>query len=189
MQNERRFDGWKMALNITEFLFHTNLHEYLENLEKEQPDTNALWTRTFMMADRVEDRDKSVDSNLPLVIQRCHGLPAPGGWGRERLIHKHLDGQYYPGRHKSNHSGYNKEDLLLLWFAYSPFNCVKSRKLQIQHKLPQSDIDRGRSYHHIRTEEQLESEYLNIASQTTCLLNDPIYKQYYTKRLPITIDQ
>src|SRR5713101_8410059 len=30
MEQERRFEGWKMALNITEFLFTHNLNKYLD---------------------------------------------------------------------------------------------------------------------------------------------------------------
>jgi hypothetical protein len=141
-----------------------------------------------MMVDPISDRDRDVYPGLPLVMDRFHGMPAPEGWGRERLIHRCADGSYLPGRHRSNHHGYLREDLLLLWFNYAPFDKIKSRKLQIQHQLPQSDIDVGRGHHHILTEEQLEEQYIDIASRTTNLLvEDRMYQDKFMEfafRLP-----
>jgi len=182
MEQERRFGDWKMALNTTEFLFEADLHKYLEQFDQEHPGAPAIWTTTYMMVDPVSDRSREVYPGYPLVLDRFHGMRAPDGWGRDRLIHRCADGSYHPGRHRSNHIGINKE-VLLLWFNYSPFDRIKSRKLQIQHQLPQSDIDLGRGHHHIRTEEELETEYLETAERTTNLLEDTTYREAYEKFL------
>jgi len=175
MEQERRFPDWKMALNVTEFLFHPDPHRYLEEFDQEYPGAPALWTRSYMMVDPIEMREVPVDPTVPLVLQRHHGIPAPDGWGRERLLHRAADGRYYPGRHQSALPGLNREDLLLLWYNYSPYEQIKHRKLQIQKQLPQSDIDLGRGHHHIRTEEQLDAEYVEVAARTTDLQQDPLY--------------
>lgn len=169
MEQERRFLGWKMALNITEFLFHPNPKAYLERL---CPTISSIWTKTYMMVDRVEDRSREVRPRTPLVMDRFYGMASPDGWGRERLIHCYPDGQYYPGRHRSNHPAINRDDLILLWFNYAPFDLIKRRKLQIQQQLPKSDIDLGRGHHHILTEEQLEDQYLDISSRVINLLTE-----------------
>jgi hypothetical protein len=175
MEQERRFPDWKMALNITEFLFEADLHGYLTRFDQEFPHGPAIWTQTFMMVDPVSRRSFPVSPHNPLVLQRWHGLPAPEGWGRERMIHRAEDGRYHPGRHRSDWHAMNRADLLLLWFNYSPFDQIKQRKLQIQRQLPQADIDLGRGHHHILTEEQLEAQYLEVASRTTDLCDYPDY--------------
>jgi hypothetical protein len=175
MEQERRFPDWKMALNITEFLFESDLHGYLDRFDQEFPHAPAIWTRTYMMVDPVEKRCQPVNPKLPLVIQRWHGMLAPDGWGRERLLHRAADGKYQPGRHRSDWHAMNRADLLLLWFNYSPYDLIKPRKLQIQYQLPQCDIDIGRGHHHIRSEEQLDEQFLDLASRTTDLCQDPVY--------------
>lgn len=185
MEQEQRFGDWKMALNITEFLFHPDPKDYLEQFDRNYPGAPALWTRTYMMVDPVSWRDSPIFPEIPLVLQRWYGMPGPEGWGRARLIHRCADGSYLPGRHRSNIPAYDsggmEEPLILLWFNYSPYDKIKARKLQIQKQLPQSDIDIGRGHHHIRTEEQLDEEYEAVAMGTFHLDKDPIFERAAAK--------
>jgi len=108
MEYEEQYDGWKLALCITEFLFHQNLEEFLNDYQKEFPEMEGVRTRGFIIVDR-KDQVGVPLTDEPLIYQRHNGYeeidynPHLGNTGlflsRSRAFHKKSNGNYHPGRH------------------------------------------------------------------------------------------
>jgi hypothetical protein len=155
MEIEEEVPEWKMVINTTEFILKPNLKDHLQAFDNTFPSFGAISTNGIWMIDSQETRSIPLDDR-PLVLQRHHGffedeqIPLRlhpyhetylSNGGRSRLIHNKKNGQYLPGRHMSNVPNYKDPNLLLLWFAYSPFDFVKERKLQIYNKKSKEYLD------------------------------------------------
>jgi hypothetical protein len=133
-QLEEKYDGWKIALNVTEFLFISNLKEFIHNFEIKYPDMGGIRTRGCVLVD-LEDNE-TYDKNIPLLKQKTNGYfeeetkslvdynivsEQPihsenefikktaihtniGIDGRSRLLHKFKNGNYTQGRHATKHT-------------------------------------------------------------------------------------
>jgi len=105
---ELQHPGWKLALNVTEFLFLSSLIGFLKDFQWEFPDANGVRTTGMIMVDSAAEQATPLDPNKPLVLQRAHGYIE---WHRRncitqnvypsrcRFLHRRQKGGYSPGRH------------------------------------------------------------------------------------------
>jgi hypothetical protein len=138
---------------------------------------NGAKIRPVAMVDMQERHD--IDSNVSLDRQ-CHtgffgGFMEPY---KSRLIHRHVDGAYSVGRHYTGRTDIVEypEDALLLWFGYAPWTPeTRARRLQIQQRIPQADVQRGHGIQHMVTEEQLCITWQELVRQSEDLRQVPEY--------------
>lgn len=186
MEQERRFTGWKIALNTTEFLFHRNINEF-----KEIQTPSAFSCTGAYLIDPFELFNVEPDPSLPLLKQRTFGMYERDGivpgyvHARCRLFHNHVDGAYHLGRHVSSHRNAQLSDLLCVWTGYCPMTPKGlERKLQIRGKIPQEQLAAGGGIAHPATlQDALAGTFgwLAYANKIQNLLNDTTYKDIWDK--------
>lgn len=150
---------FKIALTVTEFLFNHNYVEILERLKKENPEKQAFAGKCFSLIDYWPHRPPVTG---PLWRSYSYGSFSNLSLGvdtRWRFAHCAPNGKYTPGRHTTYLPVFYSEELFLLHWRFAPWPQVKERKLQIQQKVPASDLMQGMGAHHIRTDKELENEY------------------------------
>ncbi len=176
MDLERQHDGWKVVLNATEFLFHDDLRGYLASLRRTQPSASVVGMRGITMVDRVEDRAMPV-SDDDLFFQRFHGYFGEAHFRRFiRYVHREADGAYTIGRHGTDHPSITDPNVLVLKFAWCPYEQIRARKLQIQASVPASDVSQGYSWHHLVTPDELDAQFLEQSRWAIDLRSDPLYR-------------
>jgi hypothetical protein len=172
MDIERSIDGWKLALNVTEFLC-VDLEEALCELLEGQGE-RGYGLRGVCMVDPpgVYATDPSYDR--PLLAQRTYGYyeeavrsPIVGlnHLSRSRLLHNYPHGDYGVGRHSSLRSStMHPPGATIRWFGFSPWNdAVIKRKLQIVGKIPEVDAQRGLGVHHKSKLNDLLADYAQVS--------------------------
>lgn len=187
---EERVDGYKCILNTTEFLFHEDFHQYVEDFDK--TDYNGFGLIPISMVDPSDNYDEELDHNIPLPIQKHHGfyeddlstsavyedgnnpnqnlLPDSYPWRGRRLVHKSSYGQYEPGRHHNhlNNVLNDESDIYMLWYGFSPrTNKMVQRKSQIRDRVPFDDQKEMRSFHHLWSSDAIKGwmDFLYDTSQ------------------------
>jgi hypothetical protein len=181
MAIEREFEGWKLVLNATEFLFHEDPRDYLGRFERENQGVTAVGIPSFVMVDRLEDRGRLLGDS-PLCLQKTTGyFDERRSVRRLRYAHKGRDGAYDMGRHGTAHQSLQSDELSILWFGWSPYEEVRARKLQIQTRMPESDKQHGWGFQHVVTEEQLEARFLEEAKMAKSLHEHPRYQKTYER--------
>lgn len=154
---ERQIPGWKITLNVTEFLTGDF------NVLNDVPD-QELKIPCSVMVDN--DPSKVLTLGMPMVEQKPFGIPYDMGGSslrRSRCIHNKAEVNYPLGRHYEN---YDSEDLQVLWYGWSPYTPeLKARKLQVQTRIPESDKRAGYGREHIVTGEELDKQYQDLKSR------------------------
>lgn len=176
-------EGWKLCLNVTEFVFHDDFGNYMDT----QPQNiNGVWLPVIAMVDRVENRDKELDDR-PLVLQRPTGQFGCGSvrnTANGRLIHKAEHGNYVGyGRHSSSLNDIiSPGDAYHLWFGWSPWNKqIIQRKAQIRDKIIDEDMKTMAAGTHMLTRDQLETRFLEFQGSSNTLMDNPKFKGIYEK--------
>jgi len=155
MEYERTVTGWKMVLNVTEFILTNDLKSKLKRLQKNK--TSIVRSIGYQIND--SNNEISFDNNKPLILQRFNGHLDQ--W-RFRIIHNHEDGAYHVGRHfdtpqlkrnpytNSYHETIHVSDdnLYTLWYRFAPFDEQLPRKIQISNKIPEYDKQKGYGWNH-----------------------------------------
>jgi len=167
-QQEMTWNGWKICLNVSEFITN-DLRRVIEDAERKN--IYALETKPFIMFDPNENIE--LIASVPLLVQKPFGfydnalydflmrdqklrklfhllLFKKGSYKRRaRLLHRHLLGGYSPGRHNWFHKSCRNDDLKMYWYGFSPStkDFVK-RKLSFGETLPDEQQSLGR-YHNI----------------------------------------
>jgi len=158
MQYERQIPGWKITLNVTEFLVG-DFSVLNEKLDQE------LKIPCTVMVD--DDPNNQASYSVPLIEQKRFGVPYNEGGStlrRSRCIHNKKEVQYPLGRHFES---YDNESLRVLWYGWAPYNEeLKRRKLQVQTRIPESDKAQGYGREHIVTSEELDKQYLQLKKRT-----------------------
>lgn len=163
MDIERSISGYKMVLNTTEFLVHSDLTRFLRKRERRTGYVGSL-TTGLIMADRLIDAKRPLVPGFPLIMQRRFGYiekNGPAEWpARSRLLHRAKDGNYtVPGRHGTRHRAKMDDNLFLCWYGWSPMAHVRQRKLQIQNRIPPEHLEQGYGIQHKLEENQLLQNY------------------------------
>lgn len=129
---EEQIPGWKIALNVTEFL----VGKYSLLTDEKSP--KKIFIPSFYFVD--ESDNTVVESNKPLHEQLSNGIDFVDNpmIRKLRCLHNHQI-KYVPGRHFSNFDD-TTDDFVIFNYGFSPMNeDLVSRKLQIQHRIPESD--------------------------------------------------
>jgi hypothetical protein len=155
MDLEKNIDGWRICLNVTEFLVGD--YSILDNTNNRQ----FLLPSLFFVDC---DRERSVTADLPLYKQKTDGLHYNKHFGerRARSIHRAKVQYPIPGRH---YETYTTDELVIFYYGWCPFNTqLLQRKLQIQTQIPLYDRQRNWGFHHITNAEtltyRLENEFI-----------------------------
>ena len=154
---ESTITGWKICLNTTEFLVGD--YSILDTV-----DTKEFIIPCCVMVDTEPTKIPSLDKSL--VSQKTFGIHYnEGGTNirRPRMIHNKNYFMYPLGRHFDRE--HTTEALTVLWYGWSPFNFdVIKRKLQIQTRIPATDIARGFGREHIVNEGNLIETHQKLAT-------------------------
>lgn len=182
---EKSCEGWKLCMNVTEFVFHDDFGKYLDS----QPETvKGIWLPVISMVEneRVERNIPIVDDKH-LVLQRTHGQFGHGvvrNTCNGRLVHRSDHGHYVGyGRHSSSLSGViSPGDAYHLWFGWSPWTeqFIK-RKDQIKGKITDEDMKAMALGTHMQSREDMISTYGQYQRYSSDLMNVLIYKQIYDR--------
>lgn len=171
MSIENKVEGWKIALNITEFLIPSIPLNSIKNLLIKEG-LNGCTATGFIICD--ENLDFQPSYNYPLPLQKHYGIndnlitdpavraklkigPFPE---RNRFFHKNSIGAYHPGRHKSflPEAAHRTPLLTIFHYAYAPWNqSFLKRKMAIGSRVSSEDIKRGWGAQHLRDLANLES--------------------------------
>lgn len=157
-QLESTETGWKISLNVTEYLLVGDLKKFITEFERDYPNMVGIRTRGVYLLDQTPD--EPYDSNIPMLVQKHRGyfeeemFGDTKDWqdiynrrkhiqmtvdGRSRLLHKFSYGEYLQGRHgtKIGHIVFPRGDklcpeshLILCWLEFSPFHFIKKRIFQ-----------------------------------------------------------
>jgi len=203
---EQQHEGWKLALNTTEFLFCDNLKSFLSNFTEQFPKLPGVRTNGVIMVDSEEEQCQELDLNKPLVLQRHHGYVEAtyenaliGGWtvSRSRLLHRMPQGNYPAGRHEMFDYGalYKINEifgtdsrkkgapgvhpnLFLCWFGkFSPFEATKRRYLALN-ALRTHRVS-GLAWTQESELPKYEQELVGQRERSIDLLTIPKYKEIY----------
>ena len=159
MEFEEKLPGWKIALNVTEFLVFPEMRNVLKNLEARSK--SAVRISGYAMVDPSDLHHEALDIEESLWSKYHVGVPEheivmtypPGETSRPvgRLMHSNTTGQYSIGRHV-----WHKDDgelprsvASILWYGFSPWSSqLVSRKTQIRSRVSEKDLLVGRGTHH-----------------------------------------
>jgi hypothetical protein len=176
MSYEHEIPGWKIALNVTEFLMPASP---LETIELQLKEWGRMGCASYGIICIDHDPDLLPNSNQSLPKQKHWGIddnlvlpPAErvsiglsAVPGRNRFYHCDTVGMYHPGRHVSFHQDSKTllRDLMVFSFSFAPWNeQAMQRKLQIKSRLSAKDLRRGWGTHHLKETIDFESEYQHI---------------------------
>jgi len=141
MAYERQFGGWRIALNVTEFLVG-NVNELMH--DRDEATQYLIPSISFFDW----DPEGSLNKTIPIWEQKTFGIHYNDDFltRRSRSLHNFSDIQYDAGRHFPK---FNCEEAILFHYA----NCISSpemvkRRLQIQTRIPKSDIMRNMGHQH-----------------------------------------
>lgn len=184
MEVEEEVDGWKMVLNVTEFLVLDDLDGYLAALP---PGVRGVTTSGVVLVDSEHTRLLPVADDVPLVVQRTHGYfeyelgrkpqdyGFPAVW-RSRLLHAHPNGRYEVGRHVCGVDHVYDPRLFLAWAGWAPFEQVKPMKMAVQQRIPPEDFNHGLALQHrLDSEDELEQRLAAEQARSHDLLADARY--------------
>ena len=161
---------WKMALNVTEYLFAASLDRITGLCRPEVP---AVALDVASMIDPPSHRALPVSPRVPLYLQRHHGAIGRRG---HRILHRALRGEYRAGRHRTR-LPCESVDGLVLWWGFSPFDATRARKLQIGPRIPEAAVRQRLGFQHMVDEEGLERLYLEQQQDVRDLLGEPRFVQ------------
>jgi len=161
MDYEAYIDGFKIALNSTEFLVGD-----LSFLDK--PNAPAsIFINPFVMVDPPEQVEKIATYDKSLLEQKHHGLSFKESVFRfARILHR-IPTKYPPGRHYEPTNPLfpiHDERAAILWYGYSPYvESLIKRKRQICSKLDPNDD--GSLHKHRISEDGEKIDYIEFSSR------------------------
>lgn len=174
MSYEMEITGWKVVLNVTEFLVS---NPGLDEIESYLLQTKKLGVAATGMTMVDKQPTDLIEADIALVKQkpwavednnfkkkwmrRLFGYPL-GQPMRNRFYHCLSNGIYTPGRHASHHPDWRGRlpNLMVLHYAYAPWNeSFINRKMQIAAKIPESDKARGWGAQHMRNLAELQKDF------------------------------
>jgi hypothetical protein len=165
MEYEAQIEEWKMALNVTEFLFCKSLNDHVQT-HIDNHSTNFVVTKGFIMQDPEHMIDVPLDYSQPIWEQRHWGMPepdptrGPAHYDRSRLLHKEKTGRYGPGRHTNEIGQVLREPILyLLWYGWSPIKLKVQRNESTRPMLNQDDLGKGWGSHHLLGESAIMKQW------------------------------
>ena len=173
MNIERQVSGFKIALNVTEFLMPAipliEIEQFLLNNGRVGCAASGIICVDHNPAEipvyekpLVAQKYWGYDDNLIVDQQARVNAGLSSRPFRNRFYHSGEVGMYHPGRHSSWHqdSQLRINDLMIFHYGYAPWNeSFKARKLQIKDKIPLSDLAKGFGDLHFKTRDEFELEF------------------------------
>lgn len=190
MEIEKEFDCWKIVLNTTEFIIHENLKEYLNDFQSNHSELLGVRTNGIIMVDSLEDKNKTLNSEQHLIFQRHYGylesdyapITQVNPLHRSRFLHQANCGRYTLGRHNTEHYSIIDQNLFLLWFGFSPFQYIKSRKLSFKNRMSERNISMQAGMQHMWNESEIEENFIRESRRSYNLVEElPNYKKILDK--------
>jgi hypothetical protein len=137
-QLESMHQGWKMALNVSEYLIVDNLERFLTEFEMNNPNSIGLRTTGIYLVDDSGDNSPDSFRDINMISRMRYGYVEYGKcWDnvihpdgsfatipqssthyeglRNRLIHKNIVGCYNPGRHQTRIPALITPDIYTVW--------------------------------------------------------------------------
>jgi hypothetical protein len=178
MDIEKNIQGWKIALNVTEFLSCD-----LQSLINVDNEIQSITITCYPMYESYEhESSKGIDVNQPLIKQRTFG--AINNSRSTRTLHRANCGNYCQGRHYNRITPAfisNPKDAAIFWYGYSPFNNqVVKRKLQIQTKMSLSDKINNMGVEHLVTKSTLINKFLSMQPYLIDFSKDEVLKNHFS---------
>ena len=149
---EKNLDGWRICLNITEFL--------LGDISKlKQKNDEDIFIDSMTMVDKPDEEFVEPDPKLCLLTQRTFGIYPTNiqeniyAYRALRRMSK-IAKPYTVGRHYYNCK--IDADFLIACYYYSPYteNLIK-RKIQIGDRIPECDKLRNFGWQHLNLDKQI----------------------------------
>ena len=95
-----------------------------------------------------------------------------------RYIHSYTSCKYGLGRHTVKIPYKNSNNLLIVWMGFYPWNQnIIKRRLQCKQNIPESDIQKGYSYHHFWTEDKMNEERKKLLSNSKDIKEHDLYQR------------
>jgi UDP-glucose 4-epimerase len=151
MEYEKNIPGYKLFLNTTEFLMCDDISSILHT---EQPLCYYINNETLLAREKYYSPTDFND----LIHNTRYKI---NGYREPRYLHSYTTGKYEVGRHKTGHTlTHHNISLYIIWVGmYSLSDVFLDRKLQIKHRIPESDRIAGASFQHFWDRERIEKEY------------------------------
>lgn len=198
---EQELPGWKITLNVTEFLL---THYPLDHLETYLTENQKKGARAsgILVVDMNPRQEPDVLHPLPpqyfwgiednsfINVEQRVGLGIGETPLRNRFYHCLPVGMYTPGRHDSFHpdAKLRINDLMIFHYGYAPWtDRGKQRKLQISQKMPAEVRINDWGAHHLRDSKRLDLDHQRISAAATDLrLNEytAMALDYCDKHMP-----
>ena len=183
MNYEEQVTGFKIALNVTEFLMPAIP---LEEIESALTANNKIGCSASGIICVDQDPFDLPTYNKPLQAQKFWGyddnlIIEPESRlligqsitpFRNRFYHSNKVGMYQPGRHSSYHqdSRLRINELMIFHYGFAPWNDLfLARKIQIKDKVSPSDIARNWGGQHLRGIEEWNEDFVKQKSLSTDL--------------------
>jgi len=191
MKYEEQVTGFKIALNVTEFLMPVTSLDEIEQLLVETGrvgcsasgiicvDNNPAEIPVYE-APLQSQKYWGYDDNLNLDKQSREDLGYTLVPCRNRFYHSDKVGMYHPGRHASWHQDapFRIKDIMVFYYGYAPWNeSFKARKHQIKEKVSLGDLKRKWGAHHFKDNEELDADFLKQTTLSSDLNNHPFASQ------------
>jgi hypothetical protein len=165
MEIERGVEGWKTALNATEFLVTHDLKGVIEQFLQTHPSQHGFVTRGCLIIESPDQKDKSATLEDKIWEQFHFGIAQntledtqPVLIQRARLVHRSSDGRYGPGRH-TNGISQIIWPLHLFWYGWCPLSLKKVRNRITRPKIPQENLGLGWGTHHVFDDCQIDATW------------------------------
>lgn len=127
---EEKYTGWKMALNVSEFLIIDNLDKYIQKLE--QKGVIGVRSTGVIIVDRPNEFDIKQFEDDEFIYKKDYGYFEQGkAWNgdssnlfatteetfRSRLFHRNHNGRYTSGRHNTELDVEIDPELFVAWIG------------------------------------------------------------------------
>jgi hypothetical protein len=176
MDIEKSITGFKIALNVTEFLCaHVNLKDILKDYIDQQIAFNITTISPYSL-DILEPSNNKELFNYLLNDTTKFRYDRPPN----RYLHNYANLSYSPGRHSINHPSSDMNNISIIWLGFFPMNSkLMKRKLQIKQRQSKYEIVSNFGFHH-RWDENKMLEIMNYQYQTGIPLKQINEKLYLT---------
>lgn len=141
---ESKTDGWKCALNVSEYLIIDDLNRYLTEFEINNPISLGVRATGVILVDSLDDTSIAQFKDKNMILNKNFGyLEAGRAWNgefkqdyifpttteiyRSRLIHKNNIGQYTAGRHNTTLSVNIDPNIYIAWIGRGSPELYSSR--------------------------------------------------------------
>lgn len=160
MDLENQYDGFKVCLNVTEYLMsydNTKIKEMLKPFEN----SNICFKLNILIPISLNEYEPKNNEELFKSmcnddVKFCNDLITKIGERSVRYIHNYCNGYYKLGRHETFLPSFDFPELFLITLTWYPMNVsFMKRKLQIKNKMPESDKIRGYGIQHLMTEDEI----------------------------------